>query len=100
MMRRLGGGWMGGGGAGGVGVVAGWVGAALAKWCTERLHRLNPSQPSGSASAWNPDVCVCGGGSSLTWLSGLATSSTMLVHSSLESAATASRLFWTSWPLI
>lgn len=38
--------------------------------------------------------------SSPTWVSGLATSSTMLVHSSLESAATASCLFWTSWPLI
>lgn len=37
---------------------------------------------------------------SLTCISGLATSNTIFLHSSLESNATASSLFWTSWPFI
>lgn len=37
---------------------------------------------------------------SLTCISGLTTSNTIFLHSSLESNATASSLFWTSWPFI
>lgn len=37
---------------------------------------------------------------SLTCISGLATSNTIFLHSSLESNATASSRFWMSWPFI
>ncbi len=53
-----------------------------------------------SVSGWKIQYVSVSVWSFLTCISGLATSSTMFLHSSLESAAIASSLSCTSWPLI